>query len=88
MTDSGGDLGDLMPLGAKLIEVFFAFEESLGGGGAEGDDGFGTDDVDFGEDEGAGELNFFWASGSVVAGLARESGTEFTEIGEVNLFAG
>ena len=36
MTDSGGDLGDLMPLGAKLIEVFFAFEESLGGGGAEG----------------------------------------------------
>lgn len=58
------------------------------GGGSEGDDDLGADDFDFGEDEGAGELDFLGACGAVVAGLAGEGGAEFTDVSEVDLLAG
>ena len=60
----------------------------MGGGCSESDDDLGADDLDLGEDEGAGELDFLGAGGAVIACLAGEGRAELAEVGEVDLLAG
>ena len=88
MADAEGGVGDLMPGWTEAIEAFFTFEQAMGSCSSEGDDDFGAHDFDLGEDEGARELDFLGAGRAVVARLAGESGAEFAEVCEVDLFTG
>ena len=85
----GARWGRGLALEAALIEDFeFGVDEGLGGSGAEGDDDFGFDFEDFGEDPGFAVVDFFFAGFVVEAafGLGFEFEV-FNGVGEVKFFA-
>ena len=87
VADSDGHLVNFLPVVPQGVEAVLVLEKTMGGGRSEGDDDLGAHNFDLGENEGAGELDFLGAGGTVVARLAGKGRAHFTDVGEVDLFA-
>lgn len=87
--DFGGEVGEGVGLEASLGEdLELGVDEGLGGGGSEGDDDFGLDFEDFGEDPGLAVVDFFFAGFVVEAAFGLWFEFEVLDgVGEVEFFA-
>lgn len=88
--DHDGGAVEVVELVAEAADGFLEAEESLGGGGAEGDDGAGVDDFDFLEDEllrGFHLCGCGFAIGSALVVAAFDFGAPFYDIGNVDVGA-